>query len=215
MSTPSAQGSGSATSPPPPLQTDETQDTGSSVLAMGAPPGVTVQWLTNTPNIVFDQRMRDTRARSQSPRPRRAISPSSSVAQICAKTAEQKADAALSSTGQIADQTMRAQSVADDAIAEARAVGEEVESQISELVQRAEISTSSALGEVTGKFRRAVEQTQVQPSHTIGTVVQQLEKEIEVAASGATAMSESVTRMVVAEVRSNFEAQLDHTCAES
>ena len=153
MSTPSAQGSGSATSPPPPLQTDETQDTASSVLAMGAPPGVTVQWLTNTPNTVFDQRMRDTRAHSRSPRPRRAISPSSSMAQIRTKTAEQKADAALSSTGQIADQTMRAQSVANDAIAEARAVREEVESRISELAQRGEISTSSALGEVTGKFR--------------------------------------------------------------
>ena len=153
MSTPSAQGSGSATSPTPPLQTDETQDTASSVLAMGVPPGVTVQWLTNTPNTVFDQRMRDTRARSRSPRPCRVILPSSSVAQIRAKTAEQKVDAALSSAGQIVDQTMHAQSVANDAIAEARAVREEVESQISELAQRAEISTSSALGEVTGEFR--------------------------------------------------------------
>ena len=48
---------------------------------------------------------------------------------------------------------MRAQSVADDAIAEARAVREEVESQISELSQRAEINTSSVLGEVTGEVK--------------------------------------------------------------
>ena len=94
--------------------------------------------------------------------------------------------------------------VADDAIAEARAVREEVESRISELAQRAEISTSSALGEVTGEFWRVVEQTQAQTSHTVGTVVQQLEKEIEVAASGAPATSESVTRMAVAEARSDF-----------
>ena len=81
---------------------------------------------------------------------------------------------------------MRAQSVTDDAIAEARAVREEVESRISELAQRAEISTSSALGEVTGEFRRVVEQTQAQTSHIVGTIVQQLEKEIEVTASGTT-----------------------------
>ena len=109
---------------------------------MGAPPGVTVQWLSNTPNAAFDRRMRDTRTCSISPRPRRVVSPSLSVAQSRARTAEWKADIALSSAGQIADQTIHAQSVADDAIAEARAMREEVESRLSDLAERA----CSALG---------------------------------------------------------------------
>ena len=67
---------------------------------------------------------------------------------------------------------MRAQSVADDAITEARAVREEVESRLSELSQRAEVSTSSVLGEVAGEVKRVVEQTQAQTSHTVGSAVQ-------------------------------------------
>ena len=126
MSTPSEKGSISATSPPP--QSDDIQDTASSVQGMGALPGVTVQFLSNTPNAIFDQWMRDNRSHSVSPRPRRVVSPSLSVAQLCAQTAERKADTALSSTEQNVDQTIRAQSVADDAIAEACAVREEVES---------------------------------------------------------------------------------------
>ena len=81
------------------------------------------------------------------------VSPSLSVAQLRARTAEQKVDTALSSAGRIADQTMRAQSVANDAIAEACAMREEVESQLSELLQRAEFSTLSILGEVAGEVK--------------------------------------------------------------
>ena len=131
---------------------------------MGAPPGVTVQFVSNSPNTVFDQWMRDNRTRSISPRPRRVISPSLFVAQLRAQTAEQKADIALTSTGQIADQTIRAQSTADDAIAEARAVREEVESCISELMRRAEINTSSVLGEFSRQVKQVVEQSEAQTS---------------------------------------------------
>ena len=132
MSTPSEKGSISATSPPP--QSDAIQDTASSLQGMVAPQGVTVQFVSNTPNTVFDQRMRDNRTRSVSPRPRRVVSPSLSVAQLRARTAKRKANIALSSTGRIMDQTIRAQSTTDDAIAEACAVREEVESRISELL---------------------------------------------------------------------------------
>ena len=135
MSTPSARSSDSATSPPPPSPSEEVQDTASSVLAMGPPPGVTVQFMPEQqspeqPNTTFARRMRDTRTRSVSPRPRRAISPSLSVAQSRARTAETKADVALSRAGTIADQTIRAQATADDAIAEACAVRGEVESRM-------------------------------------------------------------------------------------
>ena len=158
--------------PPPPQQREEVEDTASSVLATGPPPGVTVQWLTNTPNATFDWRMRDARSRSNSPRPRRVVSPSLSVAQQCARAAELKADSALSSTGRIVDQTIRAQSTADDAIAEVRAVRGEVESRLTELTRRAEINASSVLGELAGEVRRVVDQSQAQTSHAVGSVVQ-------------------------------------------
>ena len=169
MSTPSEKGSISVTSPLP--QGDEIQDTASSVQGMGAPPGVTDQFVSNTPNTVFDQQMRDNRTRSVSPRPRRVISPSLSVAQLRAQTAEWKVDTALSSIGQIVDQTIRAQSTADDAIVEAHAVREEVESRISELSRHAEITTSSMLGEFTGQVKQVVEQSEAQTLRAVGSVV--------------------------------------------
>ena len=101
--------------------------------------------------------MRDARAHSVSPRPRRAVSPSLSVAQSRARTAETKADAALSCAGMIADQTIRAQATADDAIAEARAVRGEVESRMMELTRRTDANTSSVLGKVTGEVKRVME----------------------------------------------------------
>ena len=59
-----------------------------------------------------------------------------------------------------------------------------------------------------------MEQSKAQTSHTIRSAVQQLEKEIEVAASSPTVTSERATRMAVAEARRNFQAQLDQTRAE-
>ena len=81
---------------------------------------------------------------------------------------------------------------------------EEVESRLSELSQRAEANTSSILGEVAGEVKRVVEQMQAQTSHTVGSAVQQLEKEIEVAASSATAMLECITQMAIVEARRDF-----------
>ena len=137
MSTPSVKSSDSVTSPARQSPIDDVQDTASSVQAMGPPPGVTVQVIPEElhperPNSTYAQQIRDTHTRSVSPRPRRAVSPSLSVAQSRTRTAETKADVALSRTGAIADQTIRAQATADDAIAEAHAVRGAVESRIEE-----------------------------------------------------------------------------------
>ena len=107
-----------------PQETDATyEDTASSVQAVGAPPGVTVQWLTNTQNAVFNQRMSDVHTHSVSPRPCRTISPSSlSVAQQRVRITEQKVESAVSGVGVVADQSRFAQSIAEAAIAEARLV---------------------------------------------------------------------------------------------
>ena len=94
------------------------------------------------------------------------------MAKSSARTAELKAEIALSKAESIADQTIRAHSVTNDAIAEAQAVRGEVESRIAELTQRAEANTSSVLGAVFGEVKRVVEQTQVQTSHAVGSAVQ-------------------------------------------
>ena len=122
MSSPS--GSAKSVMVSSPKATDATlEDTASSILAEGTPPGVMVQWLTNTPNASFEQWMRDVRTRSVSPRPRRTISPSKlSVAQRRAQIAEQKAESAFSGVGMVADQTRYAQSIAKAAIVEVRSV---------------------------------------------------------------------------------------------
>ena len=56
---------------------------------------------------------------------------------------------------------------------------------------------------------------QAQTSHAVGSVVQRLEKEIEVAAAGVTATSERVAQVAVAETRSDLQAQIEQTRAES
>ena len=104
------------------------------------------------------------------------------------------------------DQTIHAQSTADDAIVEVRGIREEVESRMSEFLRRAEITKSSMLGEFTGQIKQVVEQREAQMSCAVGSVVQQLEKEIEVAASSVTATSEYATQMAVADVRRDFQA---------
>ena len=101
MSSPSEHSPERSVSVSSPAAADSTiEDTASSILAEGAPPEVTVQWLSNTPNSAFAQRMQDVRPCSVSPRPRRTASPSKlSVAQQRARAAEEKAESAVSGVG--------------------------------------------------------------------------------------------------------------------
>ena len=101
---------------------------------MNAPPSPPLQVVPAVPNTVFSQRMRDTRSQSTSPRLRRVISPSLSIAQMCAQTAEWKADTAISSVRRIVDQAFRARSTANDAIAEVCSVCKQVESRIVDIL---------------------------------------------------------------------------------
>ena len=121
----------------------------------------------------------------------------------------------MSSVGRIADQVLHARTTADDAIAEARSVREQVESCIADVTKRTEIVASSVVGELTGRVDEAVRRSQADTSRAVGNVVQQLEQEIGVAASSATATSEKVAKMAVADARSEFQAQIAFLRAES
>ena len=182
-----------------PKATDATlEDTASSILAEGAPPGVTVQWLTNTPNASFEQRMRDVRTRSVSPRPRRTISLLKlSVAQRRAQIMEQKAESAFSGVGMVADQTRYAQSVAEAAIAEAHSMRDKVTSQMAEVAKRLDVSVSNVADVLTGKVQQVATQFEAQTSHAVGQVAQQLEREVKAIAMSMAAMAEQSTRVAV------------------
>ena len=153
MSSPSKTQSVKSVTVSSPKATDATyEDTASSILAEGAPPGVTVQWLTNTPNSAFEQRRKDAHSRSVSLRPQRTISPSKlSVAQRRAQIAEQKAESAFSGVVVVADQTRHTQSVVEAAIAEAPSVHDEVLSKIAEVTKRSDVSVSNVADVLTGK----------------------------------------------------------------
>ena len=174
MSSPSETQSVKSVTVSSPQATDATlEDTESSVLAEGAPPGVTVQWLTNTPNAAFHQRMRDARPRSVSPRPRRTISLSKlSVAQQRAQIVEQKVESAFSGVGIVADQTHHAQSIAEAAIAEARSMHDEVLSKIAEVTKRSDVSVSNVANVLTGQVQQVAAQFEAHMSHAVGQVAQ-------------------------------------------
>ena len=132
---------------------------------MDTPPSAPVQVVPTAPNTAYDRRLRNVRARSVSPRLRRAILLSSlSVAQQRARTAEQMAESAFSNIGVVVDETHCVRSIVEAAIAEARSVRDEVSSRIAEFAKRADISASSAIGMLTGQMQEMIAQTEVRAS---------------------------------------------------
>ena len=73
---------------------------------MNAPPSPPIRVVPVVPNTVFGSRMRDTRLRSVFAAAASGGLASLSIAQMRARTAEWKVDTAISSAGQIADQTI-------------------------------------------------------------------------------------------------------------
>ena len=166
MSTPSEKGLGSATSPS--AQRDATQNIALSVLAMGVLPGVMVQWLSNTPNTAFDRQMRDNRSRSISPRTRRVVSPSLSVAQLRARAAEQTAATAVSGVGRVEEETRRVRKMVEAMVAEANSVRDDVESRIAVLAAAADASATRANEEIASRVRQVAQYSDAQASLCCG-----------------------------------------------
>ena len=165
MSSPSEK---SVTVSSPAAAEDAYEDSASSTWRMGPPPDVTVQFISATPNVAYQRRLRDVRARSASPRPRRTILPIGlSVVQQHARTAEQKADSAFSSVGVVANQTRRAQAVAEAEIAQVRSVRDEVSSKLAEVVKRADVSTSSVVENLTGRMEQVAAYSDAQTSRSV------------------------------------------------
>ena len=152
-----------------PVAADATiEDSASSTRRIGPSPDVTVQFISNAPNTAFDMRLRTVHARSASPQPRRTIvSPGLSVAQQRARTAEIQAKTALSGVGDVVEETSRVRAVAEDAIAMARSVHEEVASKISEVAKRVDASASGMADSVTGKMREMAAYSDAHTTHAV------------------------------------------------
>ena len=148
------------------------EDTASSVRGMGAPPGVMVQWLTNTPNTAFAWRMRDTRSRSVSPRPRRVVSSSLSVAQLRTWAAEQTAATAVSGVGHVKRETRRVREMVEATTAEAKSVRDDVESRVAVLAVAADASATRANEEIASRVRQVAEYSDAQASRIAADVTQ-------------------------------------------
>ena len=148
------------------------EDTASSVRGMGAPPGVTVQWLSNTPTTAFDRRMRDARSRSVSPRLRKVVSPSLSVAQLRARAAEQTAATAVSGVGRVEEETRRVRKMVEATAAEAKSVRDNVESRVAVLAAAADASATRANEEIASRVRQVAEYSDTQASRIAPGVTQ-------------------------------------------
>ena len=173
------------------------EDTASSTRRFGVPPGVSVQHVSMPPNAAFERGRRTVRTRSASPRLHRTISPSSlSVAQQRARTAEQKADTAISGVEDVASRVEHARRVAEEAIASSRTVHADVTAKLSDVASRSIASVSGVAAEVEGKIREMAAQTEAQTSRAV-------------------ADSQVKTREFVEEHRRDLEAKLTQNQAEA
>ena len=100
------------------------------------------------------------------------------MAQRRAQIAELKAESAFSGVGAVADQTHRAQSVAEAAIAEAHSVRDEVYVRIAEVAKRSDVGVSNVADVLTGRVQQVAAQFEAHASHAVRQVAQQLEQEV-------------------------------------
>ena len=156
------------------------------------------------------------RARSASPGLRRSPSPLGvSVAQCCARLAEQSAATAISGVGRVEEETRRVRQMVEATTAEARSVRGDVESRVATLAAAADASAARTAEEISSRVKEAVEYSDAQASRVAADVTQRLEKEIVAAATSTAATAEITMRTVVEGVRRDIQAQLEQTRADS
>ena len=123
--------------------------------------------------------------------------------------AEQIAKTAISGVGRVEEEMRHACSVAEAAIAEATAASSRMESNIVHIVVQTEAKTVQAVTALAEHVRESVVETEACMSCTIGSVVQQLEREIEATATGVAATSEMKTKSAVEGLCGEIKAHLD------
>ena len=138
-----------------------------------------------------------------------------SVAQRRARMAEQIAESAFSGVGAVAQETRRVQSVAEAAVAKVRSVRGEVESKVAELTHRAEASVSQVANVLSGQVQQVAVQTSFEMSRIAEKVTQQLESEINAAASSTPTTAEVNMCVAIEVMRRDIQSQLDQSREDS
>ena len=138
-----------------------------------------------------------------------------SIAQRCARMAEQIAGSAFYGVSAITQETRRAQSVAEATAAEARSVRGEVENKVAKLTHHAEASISQAANVLFSQVQQVVAQTSTEMSRIAEKVTQQLESEINATASSTAVAAEVNTRAAVEGMRRDVQSQLDQIYEDS
>ena len=89
------------------------------------------------------------------------------------------------------EEIRHARSIVEAAISEARSVHGEIESKVSSLAAQAAMSTAHITDALSKCVGEVVAETEAKTSHVVGTVAQQLEKEIQAAASSTAVTAEN------------------------
>ena len=84
-----------------------------------------------------------------------------------------------------------------------------------DIARRAETSTPSAIGELSGQMKQTEQRYWSHTSRAVGVVAQQLEKEIGATSSRVAAASEATMRRTVAETCAGIQTQMNQVQAES
>ena len=137
-----------------------------------------------------------------------------SVAQRRAQMAEQIAETAISGVGRVEEEMQHACSVAEAAIAEAATVSSRMESNVAHVAAQTEAKTAQVVMALAECVHKSVVETEARTSRTVGSMVQQLEREIEAATMGVAVMSEMKIKSAVEGLRSKIKAHLDQNRAD-
>ena len=132
-----------------------------------------------------------------------------------AQLAERTVESALSGVGHVAEEICHAHSVEEVAISEARSMHGEIESKVSLLAAKAAVSTAHIRDALSKCVGEVVVETEAKTSHVVGTVAQQLEKEIQAAALSTAATAEIMTRTVVEGMHRDVQAQIEQNRADA
>ena len=123
--------------------------------------------------------------------------------------AAQSAATAVSGVGRVAQETRYVRKLVEATSAKARSVRSDVERRVATLAAVSEENAARVAAEVESKMAKVAEYSDACVSHVAADVTARLEKDIQVAASSATATAEITARTAVEGARRDIQAQLD------
>ena len=135
------------------------------------------------------------------------------VVQRYVQLVAQTVESAMSNVARVAEATQLAHGIVEATIAKAIAIRSQMESKVASLVAQVEASTAHVVNALSKCMKEVAAHTKEQTSCVVGTIVQQLDKEIEATAVSATVVSERHTRSAVDNLRDEVKAHLEQNRA--